>query len=81
MKDLKLELKRFNWHKDTRTLTAELSDLGVGQLPFYITIVNPNTKQSRVFRYLKTDKDSENEVKSWQYENISHSLKLTIWND
>lgn len=60
-----------------------LSDLNIrGQLPFHITIDNPDTKQSRVFRYVGTEKDPhENELKAFHYENISHSLKLTIWND
>jgi hypothetical protein len=88
MKDTKLELKYFNWHKDTRTLTTELSSIpahgdfkGTFSVPNFITIDNPNTKQSRVFRYLKTDKDQEGDIQAWHYENISHGLKLTIWND
>jgi len=87
MKDLRTDLKYFNWHKDTRTLTTELSNLpgrnewGAFSVPNFITIDNPDTKQSRVFRYLKTDKDNEGDIQAWHYENISHSIKLTIWND
>lgn len=88
MKDTKLELKYFNWHKETRTLTTDLSSIpvhgdfkGTFSVPNFITIDNPNTKQSRVFRYLKTDKDEEGDIQAWHYENISHGLKLTIWND
>lgn len=88
MKDLRIELKYFNWHKETRTLTTELSNLpergefkGSFSVPNFITVDNPDTKQSRVFRYLKTDKDEENDIVAWRYENISHGLKLTIWND
>lgn len=82
MKDVRFELKLFSWHKDTRTLAAHISDLDIpGNLPSYLTIDNPDTKQSRVFRYLKTDKDEEGDIQAWHYENISHGLKLTIWND
>lgn len=88
MQDIKLDLKYFHWHKETRTLIAELSTLEFvifialhGEMPDYITVNNPNTKQSRVFRYLKVEKDDEFETKAWHYENLSHALKLTIWND
>lgn len=82
MMDLHLELKLFHWHKDTRTLTAELSDLPIrGRLPFYITVCNPDTGQSRVFRQEKVDTNEEGEVTSWKYLNLSHSIKMTIWND
>lgn len=80
--DIKLKLEQFHWHKDTRTLTAEVSKLELfAKLPDYITILNPNTNQSRIFRYLSTEKDDEGDIKSWRYENLSHGLKLTIWND
>jgi hypothetical protein len=83
MQDTRRDLKLFNWHKETRTLTAFISDLNIpGQLPFHITIDNPTTKESRVFRYVRTEKDPrENELKAYHYENLSHGLKLTIWND
>ena len=80
MENIKLELSLFNWHKDSRTLTAEISDLPIKSLPLYLTISNPKTKQERVFRYNKTDK-KDNEIQAWRYENISHNIKLTIWND
>jgi hypothetical protein len=81
--DIKLKLEKFNWHKETRTLTAFLSDLNLpNELPFHITIENPQTGQHRVFRYLRAEKDErENELKAYHYENLSHNLKLTIWND
>ncbi len=79
---MNLQLKLFNWHKDTRTLTADASTLNlVGELPRHIVIENPDTKQSRVFRFLNEAKDREGDVQAWHYENISHGLKLTIWND
>lgn len=81
--DTTLQLEQFSWHKDTRTLTAFLSDLNLpGQLPFHITVENPKTGQHRVFRYVGTEKDErENELKAYYYENLSHGLKMTIWND
>ena len=81
MKDLKLNLDLFNWHKDTRTITAEASTIGRLSWPFYITVFNEKTQQSRVFRYLSTDTNSDGDIEAWHYENLSHSLKLTIWND
>lgn len=81
--DTTLQLEQFSWHKDTRTLTAFLSDLNLpGQLPFHITVENQKTGQHRVFRYVGTEKDErENELKAYHYENLSHGLKMTIWND
>lgn len=81
--DTKRQLEQFNWHKETQTLTAFLSDLAIpGQLPFHITVENHKTGQHRVFRYLRAEKDArENELKAYHYENLSHGLKLTIWND
>jgi hypothetical protein len=81
MQDPKLDLKHFHWHKETRTLTTELSSLPIKVLPFYITIENPQTGQSRVFRKANVDANEEGEVLAWKYENLSHSLRLTIWND
>ena len=85
MNDYRVELKHFTWHKDQRLLTTELSNLpGLNHHmhpPTYITIDNPDTKQSRVFRFVKKDSDEEGDTVCWRYENISHGLKLTIWND
>ena len=82
MQDLKLELKLFHWHKDTRTLTAELSDLPIhGRLPRYITVTNPDTEQSCVFRQENVESNEEGELVAWKYVNLSHSIKMTIWND
>ncbi len=77
-----LTLNLFNWHKETRTLTAEVSNLPLpSKMPFHILIENPQTQQSRVFRKENIDRDEEGDIVAWQYVNLSHGLKLTIWND
>lgn len=85
LRDLKLDLKLFFWRKETRTIVAQISDIkmlsNVSKMPFYIVVFNNDTAQSRVFRYLKTQTDQEDDIEAWHYENISHSLKMTIIND
>jgi hypothetical protein len=84
----KAPLKLFHWNKETRTLSAEISDIqanvpeldGVG-LPQFLTIFNPDTNQDRTFRYVRKETDNEGDVTAWIYESLSHTLNLTIWND
>jgi hypothetical protein len=76
-----LNLELFHWHSDSQTLTAEISELPVRELPRLLEIVNEKSKQSRKFIYSKVETDREGDVQAWHYRGDGHPLKLTIWND
>jgi hypothetical protein len=81
MSEVQRELRLFSWQKDTRLLTAFISDLNLPKMPQFIVIFNPNTNQSRTFVYFKSERSSEDEIQAWHYVNVESNLKLTIWND
>jgi len=76
-----LNLNLFHWHSDSQTLTAEISELPVKELPRLIEVVNEKSKQFRKFKYTKTETDREGDVQAWHYAGDGHPLKLIIWND
>lgn len=78
---MRIPLDKFLWNKETRVLTAEISDLQVQSLPKLIEVYNDNTKQERKFHYMQTKKDAEQEIVSWDYYNSKDNIKLVIFND
>jgi hypothetical protein len=76
-----LNLNLFFWHSASQTLTAEISELPVKELPRLIEVVNEKSKQSRKFKYIKTETDREGDVQAWHFVGEGHPLKLIIWND
>lgn len=78
---MNIKLEQFSFHKETQTLTAEISTLGIANLPTLIEVVNEKSKQSRQFKYSRTESDREGDIQAWHFVGEGHPLKLIIWND
>ncbi len=78
---MRILLNNFIWHKTSKTLTAEVSELKMDQLPQFITIHNDKTNEERRFCYMRTDKDQEGDIQAWYYYNSQSDIKLVIYND
>lgn len=53
--------------KASKALIVEASDLHLGMPPVEIDVQSARTGKVARFRFLKADKDSENEVQGWNY--------------
>lgn len=86
-----LKLKNMNiistedlhYNASSQTFSQEISMLSRSFNPHYpVTIKNPKTGVSKVFKFSYADKDSSNEdTYGWNYVNSETGLKLLIIND
>jgi hypothetical protein len=78
------DINLFTWNKETKTFSAEVSDLNrkIYGGEKVITINNPATGKSVDFSFVKADMDGSNEdTYGWRYENKKEGLNLLIIND
>lgn len=72
-----LYVEELEWQPNNNSFCAELSMLrSFSPSTASITIKNPKSGNSRMFNFLKEEKDSY-----WLYENPGTAMKLFIWND
>ena len=70
------------YNKDTRTFSAEISDLSHLKIVQNIFIHNPKTGVSKKYDFRKMDRDSSGEdIYGWWYENKETETKLLLIND
>ena len=78
---------KFHWHKETKTMSAEISELETGNaVPTNISMVSARTGKQANFQLAKTDKDNEGDVRFWEYvpQCLSRGCgveKVVIFND
>lgn len=74
---------RFMWHKDSKNLTAEVSDMCVPTVVGGLCVKSVKTGKVVTFVLSRVEHDREGDVAFWQYLPTEpcgvHSLKL--WND
>ncbi len=70
-----------NYNKETRTLSTYISDLPPNfQIKDSLIVINPKTKNSKVFTFVNKDTDASGEdTYSWNYK--SGNINLLIIND
>jgi len=78
-----IDIKDLNWNKDSRTFSAEISELrNVSPGAKEINVVNKDTNKTVKFTFVSTDKDGSGEdTYGWNYENKEMDLKLLVIND
>ena len=79
-----IPLQMFNWHRDTRTLTAELSDLKDwlnDRVSSEVTVESHHTGRVLKFDGTSAFRDGEGETLFWEYRNYNEDLTVKIWND
>lgn len=77
---------KFHWHKDTKTMSAEISDLNTKDVPQEIGMVSQRTGKSAYFALVRTDRDEEGDVRFWEYKPRNESRwcgveKVVVFND
>jgi hypothetical protein len=75
------KITRFSWNKDTKTLSAEASELRFHPQNIYggVGIVNEKTGGYRKFRFTNVDTDGE-DIFGWNFVSPD-GIKLLIIND
>lgn len=79
---MQVKLEQLHWSPNTRTLSAEASDLGITAghpLPYGIT-VEGETRSPR-FLNPQPERDGEGEVLAWTYTSHTTPVRLVLFND
>ena len=81
----------FLWSKESKTFTAEISELGVpamGQIGFAITestfiLKSAETGVKMLMTIDSINRDADNDIETWVYlpESDEHNFKVVIYND
>jgi len=77
-------VNKLEWDGKEKSFSVEISKVGSVFRPSFrkITVRNPSTNSSRVFNFVKEQKDgSDEDTYYWLFECPSYKLKLYIWND
>jgi len=77
-----LSVHHLYWNSDTKTFSAEISELPPNfQVKPTLIVMNPKTGNTRTFRQYKVDMDSTHEdTYGWRYRS-DDNLELLIIND
>ena len=81
----------FLWSKESKTFTAEISEMGVppmGQIGFHVTedtfiLQSAETGVKMVMALDSINRDNDNDIETWVYlpESDEHDFKVVIYND
>lgn len=81
-----LHTTRFQWDKDARTLTADMSELELANWPVNIQVYSPTSERSFMFETDEVKKDADGGIMFISYKPIAtqssiSDIRLTIFND
>ena len=81
---LTLNSKRFRYHPESKTLSAEISELNVGAFPTVFQIKSEKTLKIAKFGYIKGTYDKWGDLLYYTYtskDTIAYGVKVKIFND
>lgn len=80
LRDAELSTDNFFYDKETKTFSQEVSSLEIKGAADTITLKNPKTNKTRIFKHVEIMRiDSGEDIGGWKYK--SNELILLIWND
>lgn len=83
MTDQSYPLTNFSWHKNSKTLSAEASDLQLKDWPTYLQIESHHTNTIQSFMKSNSDVSIDGELQAVNYRPLGDTkvVRVTIFND